>query len=103
MKKGEKEKHPIELKKRGEDRRRKERREGKKREERKKKAQLDVITAQPARKEERRKKGGGAIGCQSYTSNLPLTHPLGTLPSPRQTNDTMEDHHWRPKASRHAA
>jgi hypothetical protein len=48
MKKGEKEKHPIELKKRGEDRRRKERREGKKREERKKKAQLDVITAQPA-------------------------------------------------------
>jgi len=103
MKKGEKEKHPLELKKRGEDRRRKERREGKKREERKKKAQLDVITAQPARKEERRKKGGGTIGCQSYTSNLPLTHPLGTLPSPRQTNDTMEDHHWRPKASRHAA
>jgi len=74
----------------------------KKREERKKNAQLDVITAQPARKEEK-KKEGGTIGCQSYTSNLSLTHPLGTLPSPRQTNDTMEDHHWRPKASRHAA
>lgn len=89
MKKGEKEKHPIELKKRGEDRRRKERREGKKRKEEGRKKQKGPTrhnnspTGLGKKREE--KEGGGTIGCQSYTSNLPLTHPLGTHPSPRQS------------------